>query len=263
MPNWVANHLIIHGENAVEILHSLLTKRDDENEAGCGYDLDFNKIIPMPEDLNIISGSITETCAKLHINAMHENCDAYVKYAKLFTSAFGREYTLTESEQQNYMKKALEYSDFPDKKLLFSNKADVYAYGKRALDNYAKYGKDWYEWSRMYWGTKWNACRTQIPDEQTAEVYFDTAWSPVPALMQKLSEQHPDSIIEYEYAEEQAGCFAGSLSFQAGDIIQNERYEENSKECYETFFRLWGGEDDYKFNEKTGTYEYIENEAVM
>lgn len=44
MPNWVANHLIIHGENAVEILHSLLKKRDNENEAGCGYDLDFKTI---------------------------------------------------------------------------------------------------------------------------------------------------------------------------------------------------------------------------
>ena len=46
MPNWVCNHLIIHGENAIEIMRSLLIKNENSD---CNYDLDFNKIIPMPE----------------------------------------------------------------------------------------------------------------------------------------------------------------------------------------------------------------------
>ena len=48
MPNWVCNHLIIHGENAVEVMNSLLS---ENSESENGYDVDFNKIIPMPEDL--------------------------------------------------------------------------------------------------------------------------------------------------------------------------------------------------------------------
>lgn len=67
MPNWVSNHLTIYGENAVEVLRSLLVKSEDND---CGYELDFNKIIPMPEELNIESGSVTRDCAKLYVNAM-------------------------------------------------------------------------------------------------------------------------------------------------------------------------------------------------
>lgn len=67
MPNWVCNHLIIHGENAVEVMNSLLS---ENSESENGYDIDFNKIIPMPEDLKIESGSVTRDCAKLYVNAM-------------------------------------------------------------------------------------------------------------------------------------------------------------------------------------------------
>ena len=34
MPNWVCNHLTIYGENAVEVMRSLLTENE---ESECGY----------------------------------------------------------------------------------------------------------------------------------------------------------------------------------------------------------------------------------
>ena len=80
MPNWVCNHLIIRGENAVEVMNSLLS---ENSESENGYDVDFNKIIPMTEDLRIESGSVTRDCAKLYVNAMLEGCDAYKKYLSL------------------------------------------------------------------------------------------------------------------------------------------------------------------------------------
>lgn len=122
MPNWVCNHLTIHGDNAVEVMRSLLT---ENKESECGYDLDFNKLIPMPEELNIISGTITTNCAKLYVNAMLEDCDAYIKYAGLFAKAFERDFVLTESEQAQLMQDALRYTDYPDKKLLISVKNSV------------------------------------------------------------------------------------------------------------------------------------------
>lgn len=264
MPNWVINHLTIHGENAVETLRSLLKEKENENDKRYAYDFDFNKIIPMPESLNIISGSITETCAKLYINAMPEDSDAYVKYASLYAKAFGRDFILSETEQQQSMQNALEYKTFPDDKILLANQSEVYDYGKRVLDNYVEYGaKDWYDWRNQNWNTKWNAGSTQIPDPSKPEVYFDTAWSPVHDLMLKLSEQHPDCVVEYEYAEEQPGNFAGRCVYEAGMFIEEENYVTDSKECYEMYFKLWGGEDQFKFNAKTGTYEYIENEEEM
>ena len=190
MPNWVCNHLIIHGENAIEIMRSLLIKNENSD---CDYDLDFNKIIPMPEALNIISGSTTNDCAKLFINAMLEGCDAYAKYAGLYTKAFGKNFYMSETEQAETMKNALRYKDHETDELLFKTKADVYAYGKRALDNYAKYGaKDWYEWSIQNWGTKWNACNTQINDMNEPNIYFDTAWSPPLPVINELSKKYPE-----------------------------------------------------------------------
>ena len=49
MPNLMCNHLIIHGERAVEIMRSVLVESE---ETDCGYELDFEKIVPMPEELN-------------------------------------------------------------------------------------------------------------------------------------------------------------------------------------------------------------------
>lgn len=260
MPNWVCNHLTIHGENAVEVMRSYLT---ENKENDFGYDFDFNKLIPMPEELNIISGSVTKDCAQLYVNAMLDGSDAYVKYAKLYSKAFDRSFILTESEQKQLMEYALRYTDFPDKKLLFSNKAEVYAYGKRALDNYEKYGaKDWYDWCCDNWGSKWNACNTQINDINKADIYFDTAWSAVPYIIAKLAEQHPECRIEYEYAEEDIGANAGYINFENGEITGDAHYEDFSKEAYEMSFSLWGRDDEFKFNPNKGTYEYIDEEVM-
>lgn len=260
MPNWVCNHLIIHGENACDVMRSLLIK----NEASeCGYDLDFNKILPMPEDLNIISGTITTNCARLYVNAMLEDCDAYIKYAKLFVNAFSGNLFITETARTQLMKDALQYKDHANDKPLFSNEAEVYAYGKRALDNYSKYGaKDWYDWSVNNWGTKWNACNTIIHDPNDADIYFDTAWSPVPMLIEKLAKQHPECSFEYKYAEEQAGIYAGQYYFENGIAVSGGPFRECSKEAYEMFFSLWGMEDEFKFNPKTNTYEPIDEEVM-
>ena len=259
MPNWVSNHLTIYGENAVEVLRSLLVKSEDND---CGYELDFNKIIPMPEELNIESGSCTQDCAKLYVNAMLEGCDAYKKYAALYVQAFGKDVAMSEDEQIKTMQYALLHKDFNTRKVMFETKADVYAYGKKALDNYAKYGaKDWYDWRRGNWGTKWNACRTQINDLDKPEIYFDTAWStPIPVL-DKLSQMYPDLKFDFEFADEDIGRNAGDMLIQNGEILKGG-FLDDCKEACEVYFRLWGGETDYRFNENTGKYEYIDEEVM-
>ena len=42
----------------------------------------------------------------------------------------------------------------------------------------AKYGADnWYDWSINNWGTKWNACDTEVEQRDGTLIYrFDTAW---------------------------------------------------------------------------------------
>ena len=48
-----------------------------------------------------------------------------------------------------------------------------------------------------------------------------------------------------------------------GEIARDEVFPEGSKESYDLYFSLWGGEDEYKYNAKKGTYEYIEEQEEM
>ena len=68
MPNWVCNRLRVSGPNANKILKGLLTKSDAE-----GIRFDFNKILPMPEDLKIISGSTTDKCFEVYLSTLSED----------------------------------------------------------------------------------------------------------------------------------------------------------------------------------------------
>lgn len=274
MPNWVLNHLTIYGENAVETLRSLLIENKG-NEIGSEFDFDFNKIIPMPDSLRIESGSSTDSCVEMYLTSINPFVDYYgenkvgsdeflrICRAVQATKFYGKYNDKLSIEEIQAREKNVYFCDEQNEYLTLT-KEEILARGKHAVDNVLTYGAmDWYDWSCTHWGTKWNACNTQFPDTEVAEIYFDTAWSPVPQVLLVLSNQHPECIFDYEYAEEQAGYFAGSFIFQAGDITQNVCYEEYSKECYEMYFKLWGGEDEFEFNAKKGTYEYIENEEEM
>ncbi len=263
MANWVRNHLIIHGDNAVELLKSLLSESQEEKGK---MEFDFNKIRPMPDELNIQASRVTKNSARLFLNSMDEYCDEQIKYAKIFKQAYKGDYfTLIGDEAKTLMKEVMSCHDVEAEgnPLLFNSPNEVLDFGKRVLDNYAQYGAvDWYDWRCNNWGTKWNAAFTEIPCEGTADVYFDTAWSPVTALMQELSKQHPECKFEYEYAEEQAAFLTGKFEIENGNV-SGEKYENYSKPAFETFFGLWGCEDEFVYDEKAGTYKPIESEDEM
>tara|TARA_R110002020_G_scaffold4445_4_gene19440 strand:- start:2302 stop:2724 length:423 start_codon:yes stop_codon:yes gene_type:complete len=57
-----------------------------------------------------------------------------------------------------------------------------------------KYGNNnWYDWSSKNWGTKWNACHTQINFEcdEEIELEFDTAWDTPRPIIKKLKKKFP------------------------------------------------------------------------
>ncbi|MBD5100742.1 MAG: hypothetical protein HDT29_05720 [Clostridiales bacterium] len=261
MANLVCNHLIIHGKNAIEIMRSVLKESE---ETDCGFEFDFEKIVPMPEELNLPASELTKNCARLYINGMVEYCEGYKKYGILFKQAYNGDYfTLMEDEQSQLMKEALSWKNYETQKPYFNNKAEVYACGKQALDNYAKYGSvDWYDWCIKNWGTKWNAYDTQINDIDKADIYFDTANTPAIPIIKVLSEKYPDCKFEYEYAEEQVGYNAGYYDYENGIAVRFAEYPDESKEAYEMYFALWGQEDEFKFNPKTNTYEPIDGEVM-
>lgn len=134
MPNWIANKLT--GVTEKE-LKPYMSKENDSTEY-----LDFNKIIPMPEELNIESSSTTSQGLEM-----------------LMTKTF------TEKDLGNL-------SDIDKKRLIL---------GCKAFSNLIKYGDvDWYYWHINHWGTKWNC--TDYAFDGDSCTFFTAWNSPLPII---------------------------------------------------------------------------------
>ena len=53
---------------------------------------------------------------------------------------------------------------------------------------------NWYKWHNDFWSTKWNACYTQILDDDS--VKFDTAWNAPDPIFRELSRKYPGVVID-------------------------------------------------------------------
>ena len=61
----------------------------------------------------------------------------------------------------------------------------------------AKYGADnWYDWSNNNWGTKWNACNTEVElNENVLNYTFETAWD-APREIVRALEHMKETILK-------------------------------------------------------------------
>lgn len=116
-------------------------------------------------------------------------------------------------------------------------------------------GVDWYEWCIANWGTKWNAIGTELID--TNVIMFDTAWSGVPELMQKLSSKFPNVTLHYDFADEDFGYNVGSFIIKNNEIVEGGYLENESVEAYEMLFSLKPYAEEY-FELVDGEYKYRE-----
>lgn len=200
MPNYIKNRLTVK-EKAGEVVAFL----KGDNSA-----IDFNKIIPMPECLNICETSLG---------------DEGMKY--LYLSALSAtEYLFHRKEIDEIKNRLIQSKQFEE----------AIELGKKYLLNIANTGsKTWYDWSRKNWGTKWNALESSIVSENSIE--FDTAWNGVIELMEKLSTFFPESTFEYKYADEDTGCNCGHGTIKNG-VSEMVFPKTCSREAYELAFEL-------------------------
>lgn len=203
MPNYVTNIISLTGDK--EKIKNLINSITSEEDGEIG--VDFNKIIPMPESLNVESGSNSESLIGLYL--YYENGDV---------SRISKWKPRDESIEE-YVKKRHEICNYT------KEKAQVY------IDNMKNYGAPtWYEWCINNWGTKWNAMRSEISEDR---IVFDTAWDGVPDLLSIVSKNNPDIIIDYLYADEDWGCNVGSFQFRAGNAVYSEIPENCSERARE------------------------------
>lgn len=194
MPNWTSNDVTIvckSAEQAREIA-ALVMSADNE--------FDFDRIIPMPETLDI------EESGKTRLDLAF-----YCKSKGL----------------QNPSRYSAEVDE--DFKPDLEN-------GRIAYENIKKYGAmTWYDWSCRNWGTKWNShgASTTFGDDVVGnKVYsrFDTAWScPLPVLV-RLSEKFPDAeiVLDCDY---EGGMASDRYIFKHGAIVFSGEYAMRIVDC--------------------------------
>ena len=214
MPNYVTNRLEINADReAVQNVMNFLKGENYDDGTPC-Y-IDFNNIIPMPKEL-LIEASSSGELGMQYIIAMQR---------KPFNSLDDLKVIQWVESQEGKAKK------------------EVLQLGRTYLKNREKYGyPTWYEWSIATWGTKWNALHQDF--EEPNVLWFDTAWSGVPRLIQKLSEIFPDIEFHYAYADEDLGYNVGRGTVRNGEIDMTFP-EGGSNEAFEIVFFVKPGLDEY------------------
>jgi hypothetical protein len=111
------------------------------------------------------------------------------------------------------------------------------------------------DWMLHNWGTRFkalNACRLSED-----EMIFDTFWNPAVPIFIKLAKKFPNVDFNFKFASKRTGMKAGELAASGGKVILFNRFDNCSREAYETAFELMPHlRMLYTLNQNTGTYDY-------
>ena len=222
MPNWCENELYISGPDVRRVLEAIKGENKDDV-------IDFDKIIPMPDSLKLISGGGRDVAIALA--QWRRGDDSGLKAILEWPFVKGNGITSLDDLPQGLLRlygftatSFMEEGGDAKRPLTLE---EVIQYGEVYLQNQEKYGAmDWYDWSIEKWGTKWNARDSELFAYERAgevEIAFETAWSPPLPVIKALGRMFPDHSFRLKYNEPGVG-FEGVLDVE-GDYI-TERSDE-------------------------------------
>lgn len=222
MPNWVANQITLPQNNPREVFKNFIVKTEE------GESFDFNKLIPRPEELNVISGSITNTAIAVYLYRVR-NVSSKIEEIQKRAKEYGwKDYPCETLEEvaANEEKKYLEAAEYAKKNAdkPFNNAKEYEKYptlvllGERYVKNMEEFGSyDWYDWSCKHWGVKWNASSFYCDDNY---ISFDTPWGYPAPIFKKLCKLFPDIEMDFRWDEEQG--YWGELTNVNGDLVETD-----------------------------------------
>ncbi len=206
----ITNRLLFSGkpERIAELFEDIKSDKD-----GIGT-LDYNKLIPMPEELNIECGSAT---------------DRGLAYYKSFISDYMFSKGLKEIDYLNIPEEAEQlylesYKHIPK---------EEWELGKKAYINQIKYGaRDWYHWSIENWGIKWNAYGFKAPEaRESNKIIFDSPDYAPHKIMRLIAEKYPDIEITHEWVSEELGKDCGAKIYRDGVLAERIEPETEIEKC--------------------------------
>ena len=237
MPNYVKNVIKVT-KNQEEFKKAVL----DENGQ-----FDFNRIIPMPKDLTITSGS-----GSYEPNIQEKSWKAsseQVKYQKEMEMYFQENLTQAEFVDTMFHKvvapRGESYSEYQLEAVITMFKG---------FYNYKKYGYvDWYKFSVANWGTKWNACESEVYKANgNLCIEFDTAWSTPMGIWVELAQEFDFTVA---FADEDLGSNLGILVAKDGFIDDLDIFENWSLDARQVVALKIRGYEGYSLSEICEDYE--------
>lgn len=228
MPNYVRN--VLHFSGNEKLINKMLALVKGQNQ------FDFNKIIPMPEDLNIESSSVMAASLE------------YYKY-----TITGK---MTDKLFEIYKRNNKNESIDACFNRLLQEKAIDKLLGQTAYNNMKKYGyTDWYGWCIANWGTKWNSLDVTMEDNN--RICFSTAWNaPIPVI-EKLAALYPALKFHHLWADEDLGSNTGDYIYRKGIKIQTIEPGSCSNDAYMIYEICWGKSDCLKCD-SNGNYTRLD-----
>jgi|NOAtaT_6_FD_contig_91_571217_length_1866_multi_3_in_0_out_0_5 hypothetical protein len=137
-----------------------------------------------------------------------------------------------------------------------------------ASTNMKLYGaKDWYDWSNLNWGTKWNVDANIVYDNgknnpllnqnRTVRIQFESAWAPPLPVYEVLAARWPNTNIYVAY-DEPGSDFAGYVMYTKGRAVKEGNFSSPSGQMNyvdppseEDVFTWFPDEENY---EEVGSY---------
>ena len=239
MPNWVKNELSFRpverefveskDKNAVilEVLQAIQCTGETQEEHGLGT-IDFNKIIPMPESLNMPSGSEEDYSIAIYLTNKlqipHEQTLLENYISNRFSLNWPKE-VVARCREENYSEEEMDR---------------LYELGKQYVSNKDNYGSTtWYDWCNKNWGTKWNASGCGF---SSGCLYFQTAWSTPEPIVKQLSKMFKDVYFKCSYADEDYGSNCGWYTYFNGEIV--DFYTPTGERAIDFALKIWGEDED-------------------
>ena len=223
MPNHITN--IVTSTDMKKLKELIL------NEKG---EVDFNKLIPMPKELEITSSSksFKEPSSFDDVERRKLKKAIIAQLTTIYEDSANREEFVVKCLERNEL---CEYiSEVINNKEIVVEDCKEYVQGFYNQKNIGY--KDWYDWSIAKWGTKWNAYQTEIGKTY---IKFDTAWSSPDSFFRVLS-NYINFTVAYadediwsenigirEYANNSSFDICDDISKMAlGLVIKEDEFDE-------------------------------------
>lgn len=228
MPNYVRTIINLHGGNE-DIKAVLELVKSDDN------DFDFNKIIPMPESLNIEASTgaeiglfaVISNDFSMSFEDVEKILDSNPAYKKFLHNSFISFRELYEKKKKWWFDE--EHSEF------IKRDRDLGLMSKNNLDNFGY--ANWYGWCIDNWSTKWNSFDASIETGNSVILSFSTAWDCPYRILEKFADICAEYNVTFDgmYADEDAGSNSGSFDSETG-ITQ---FKDMSSEALNAYTTCW------------------------